>query len=218
MPFSGGFLQGVGGRWLDDSGAPLFQRNNYQSALRWLDIMQTASSSGALVEFNGTRDLTLFKQGKIGLFVEDSSLRFAIAQALGEENLMIDAWPKLDSGRLTGFVESDVVYLNTNAGQRQPLEKEAGLQFMGLLMTAAVQQRLAEQGIVPAVRDAQPRNRLTAQAAAAFETGVPYPAIWQSELRARYGTALNAAAQAVYEKRSTPLAALQSAFQQITNP
>ena len=217
MAYAGGFYQGLGGRWLDDQAGPLFQQNNYQTALKWLGLMQRASSAGALIEFSETRDLTLFKQGKVGMFVETSSLRNSLADAIGAENLMIDPWPSLDDGRLAGFVDSDVVYLNINAGQRQALEKEAGLQFMGLLMTTAVQQRLAELGNIPAVRSAEPRNRLTAQAAAAFETGVPFPALWQGELRSRAWTELNAASQAVYEKRAEPLAALQAAYAAILN-
>jgi len=217
MAYAGGFYQGLGGRWLDAQAGPLFQQNNYQTALKWLDLMQRASSAGALIEFSETRDLTLFKQGKVGMFVETSSLRNNLADAIGAENLMIDPWPALDGGRLAGFVDSDVVFLNINAGQRQALEKEAGLQFMGLLMTAAVQQRLAELGNIPAVRSAEPRNRLTAQATAAFETGVPFPALWQGELRSRAWTELNAASQAVYEKRAEPLAALQAAYAAILN-
>ncbi len=215
MAFSGGFLEGLNGRWLNDQGQPLFDQGNYQAALAWLGLLQSASKSGALVEFNGTRDLALFKQGKVGMFVESSGLRFSLAEVVGDENLAIDPWPTLEGGRLSGFVASDAVYLNTNAGERSALEKQAGLEFMGLLMTSALQHRFAELGFVPAVRDAAPRDRLTSQAAAALATGAPYPAVWQDEVRSAYWSSLNAAAQAVAENRAEPAEALKKAYQEI---
>lgn len=215
MAYAGGFLQGQGGRWLNDQQQPLFQQNDYRFALQWLGLARTASQAGALIGFNERRDLSLFRQGRVGMIVESSDLRFSLAQTLGEENLAIDPWPTVDGGRMTGFVESNVVYLNTNAGLHSAREKQAGLQFMGLLMTPAVQKRLAELGIIPSVPASEPRSRLTAEAAAAFATGTALPAIWQDELRSAYWTALDAASQAALQNQTDPLAALQRAYEDI---
>ncbi len=212
MAFSGGYLQGLGGQWLDETGAPVFDRDQYKIAFQWLDLLKAAKSSGAGIEINGTRDLTLFKDGKIGMMVESSGQRYALAESIGAKNLAIDPWPLAGSGRLAGFVYSDVVYINRNAAYRQALEHEAGLQFMGLLMVAPVQERLAEVGFIPAVEGVRLRDPLATQAAAAFAVGVPFPPVWQGEIRSAYWSTLGGALKSILDDDADPRQTLQSAF------
>jgi ABC-type glycerol-3-phosphate transport system substrate-binding protein len=212
--FSLGHLVGLGGRLLDPEANPRFEDDQYRAALAWLDLLKAMKQSGAL-EINGDRDLKLFKEGKSGLLVEGNWNREALAQAIGTKNLVIDPWPAHPNGRLSGFVQSDCIYLNANTEELSTLDHQAALTFIGYLLTAPMQERLAEAGIIPALRTAQPTDPLTRQAMLAFLGGTAYPAEFDDVTRQVYFTAFDGAVAAVLDQGQDPKTALKMAFEAI---
>lgn len=212
--FSLAHLFGLGGQLLDDQGNPLFDRNHYQAALAWIGLLKEMQQAGAL-ELNGDRDLQLFEAGKSGLLVEGSWNRDALAQAVGTDNLVIDPWPSYQSGSLSGFVQSDCVYLNANTRELSALDHQAALNFIGYFLTPPAQDRLADTGSIPVLIDTNPTDPLIRQAMFAFQGGTPYPAELDDVTRQVYFTALDGAVAAVINQGQDPRIALQTAFDAI---
>ena len=212
--FSLAHLSGLGGQLLGRDGMPLFDRDQYKYALAWLGLLREMKRLGA-VELNGDRDRQLFEQGKAGYIVEGTWNRAALAQAVGSDNLAIDPWPTYESGRLSGFVQSDCLYLNINTGELSSLDHQAALNFIGYFMTTSVQVRLAELGLIPSLIQAQPSDPLLRQAMLAFQGGTAYPAELDDVLRQVYFTALDGAVDGVINRGQDPLLALQTAFSAI---
>ncbi len=69
---------------------------------------------------------------------------------------------------MSGWVESDSVFLNTNTHDN---DRFAALAFIGYLLDPNVQVRLAEVGHIPSVITAIPRDILLQQAMEAFSSG-----------------------------------------------
>ena len=212
--FSLAHLFGLGGQLLDDQGKPLFDRDHYQVALAWIGLLKEMQQAGAL-ELNGDRDMQLFEESKSGLLVEGSWNRNALAQAVGAKNLVIDPWPSYQSGSLSGFVQSDCVYLNANTRELSALDHQAALNFIGYFLTPPTQERLADTGLIPVLRDASPTDPLIRQAMLAFQGGTPYPVELDDVTRQVYFTALDGAVAAVINQGRDPLIALQTAFDAI---
>ena len=212
--FSLAHLTGLGGQLLDSQSNPLFDRDGYRASLAWIGLLKAMKGAGAL-ELNGDRDIQLFEDGKTGLIVEGSWNRNALAQAIGSENLVIDPWPTYQKGRLSGFVQSDCLYLNSNTRELSALDHQAALNFMGYFLTSPMQVRLAETGSIPVLIPAQPSDTLTRQAMLAFQGGVPYPAELDEVTRQVYFTALDGAVAGVIDQGQDPLSALQTAFDAI---
>ena len=212
--FSLAHLTGLGGQLLDSQANPLFDRDGYRASLAWIGLLKAMKGAGAL-ELNGDRDIQLFEDGKTGLIVEGSWNRNVLAQAIGSENLVIDPWPTYQKGRLSGFVQSDCLYLNSNTRELSALDHQAALNFMGYFLTSPMQVRLAEMGSIPVLIRAQPSDALTRQAMLAFMGGVPYPAELDEVTRQVYFTALDGAVAGVIDQGQDPLAALQTAFDAI---
>lgn len=212
--FSLAHLSGLGGQLIGGDGMPLFNRDQYEPALAWLGLLGEMKRLGA-VELNGDRDRQLFEQGKAGWIVEGTWNRAALAQSIGSVNLVIDPWPAYGTGRLSGFVQSDCLYLNINTGEISALDHQAALNFIGYFMTTSVQVRLAELGLIPALIQAQPSDPHTRQAMLAFQGGTAYPAELDDALRQVYFTALDGAVDGVLNRGQDPLLALQTAYSAI---
>lgn len=212
--FSLGNLAGLGGQLLDRDANPLFDRDQYQAALTWMNLLKAMKQAGAL-EMNGDKDLQLFKDGKSGFLVEGSWNKDALAQAIGPKNLVIDPWPTYQDGYLSGYVQSDCMYLNSNTRELSSLDHQATLKFMGYFLTSPMQDRLAEAGIIPALLNAQPSDPLTRQAMLAFQGGTAYPAELDDTIRQVYFTALDGAVAEVMDQGMDPKAALKAAFDAI---
>lgn len=212
--FSLAHLLGLGGQLMDPGGLPLFDQNQYKVALEWMGLLREMKRLGA-VELNGDRDRLAFEQGKAGWIVEGTWNRQSLAQAIGPDNLAIDPWPAYASGRLSGFVQSECIYVNINTGELSALDHEAALNFIGYMMTPSVQVRLAELGMIPSLIQAQPSDPLIRQAMLAFQGGSPFPSELDEALRQVYFTALDKAVDNVINQGQDPLLALQTAFASI---
>jgi ABC-type glycerol-3-phosphate transport system substrate-binding protein len=157
-------------------------------------------------------------QGRAGYIVDGSWNLNALADAVGADNLVIDPWPMAQSGRLSGYVKAESIYLNVNTAELSADDHLASLHFMGYLMVPQVQTYLAEAGLIPSALAAQPRPVLRQQAMQALAGGTAYPAVLLSQdgaLRPVYQDALNAALEAIFEQGVAPRSALENALQEI---
>ncbi len=142
----------------------------------------------------------------------------ALANAIGVQNLAVDPWPTTAQGQLSGYVKAECLYLNINTAELLPEDHLATLRFMGYLMTTPVQVYLAEQGLIPSLQAAEPRDPLLAQAYAALSGGTAYPAVLLSKegaLRPIYQDTLDAALVDIFERGVDPRTALEKALQSI---
>jgi ABC-type glycerol-3-phosphate transport system substrate-binding protein len=202
--FSSPAINGLGGRLMDENGYPTF---NDQYGLEWFNLLEAYDEAGA-VTFNTNYDLEKFKQNRVGIIIDGSWNITTLAQAIGMENLAIDPWPAYSTGHLSGWVETDSVFLNSNTTGNN---RFAALSFMGYLLDPNVQMHLAEVGHIPSVNTTQPRDPLIKQAMIAFLNGTPYPITVDSNVLSIYRTELDKAIRDVFELGIDPEAALQTA-------
>jgi len=207
--FSTANLGGLGGALMDVNQNPAF---NSPAGLAWLDLMAAFDVAGA-VGMNTNRDLELFSKGRIGYIIEGTWQIDSLAQALGEEYLVVDPWPSFESGHLSGFVRADSVYLNPNI---KPNDASAAMLFMGYLLTPEVQQVFAEIGMIPVALDANPRPLHVAQAANALVGGTAYPPVANPRILTAYWEGLELAIKEVFTRRIDPQDALIHAEDLVT--
>ncbi len=213
--YSGAHLEGIGGQWSDAEGNPLFNQDDYKKALEWVSLLQSFNQIGP-TNFNDNHDLDLFEQGKAGIIIDGTWNREILAAAIGEQNLSIDPWPAYDGGQLAGYVKTDSLYLNANTGFISADDQFAALQFMGYLLAPEVQKLFSESGMIPVVKNVVPDDPLIQQSMQALSGGVAFPVGLPDEVRRAYWDTLDAAIYRIFEGLDTPIAALQSAYEQIS--
>jgi ABC-type glycerol-3-phosphate transport system substrate-binding protein len=202
--FSAAELLGLGGRMMDEQGFPAFDDS---TGRQWLDLLADYDQAGA-VTFNTNLDLNMFKRGRVGIIIDGTWNITSLQEAIGAENLAIDAWPTYGSGHMTGWVQADSIFLNTNTTGDN---RFAALAFMGYLLDPDVQMLLAEVGHIPSVSTTQPRNPLIQEAMVAFSYGVPYPISFDDSWLQYYWSELNRAIQSVFVEGISPESALNTA-------
>ena len=202
--FSSPAIIGLGGRLMDENGYPAF---NDQYGLEWFDLLGAYDEAGA-VTFNTNYDLEKFKQARVGIIIDGSWNITTLTQSMGVDKLAIDPWPTYGTGHMSGWVETDSVYLNSNTAGNN---RFAALSFMGYLLDPNVQMHLAEVGHIPTVITTQPREPLIKQAMLAFFSGAPYPITIENNVLSIYRTELDKAIRDVFERGIDPASALQSA-------
>ncbi|MCX8061046.1 MAG: extracellular solute-binding protein [Anaerolineales bacterium] len=215
--FSGGHLIGLGGMFLTAEGMPAFQQDDYRYGLVWLDLLKAFEQVG-MTEFESDNDFRLFQQGRVGLIVEGSWNRYLIAGEVGPLNLAIDRWPAYKDGKLSGFVESEGVFLTRHALEE---ENDQSWLFLQSLYTSETLSGLGNVGLIPAVR----ANQLTenggtisigdpfiTQSIMALEDGVAYPSLPEMEIVQKQ---MNVILRAVLFMGMNQRAALQQAYERI---
>jgi ABC-type glycerol-3-phosphate transport system substrate-binding protein len=202
--FSSPAIIGLGGHLMDENGYPAF---NDQFGLEWLDLLDAYDEAGA-VTFNTNWDLEKFKQSRTGIIIDGSWNTSMLAQSIGIGNLAIDPWPTYGTGHLSGWVETDSIYLNANTTGN---DRFAALSFMGYLLDPNVQMRLAEVGHIPSVITTQPRDMLIKQAMMAFVIGAPYPVATDNSVLSIYRSELDKVIRDVFDRGIDPVSALQTA-------
>jgi ABC-type glycerol-3-phosphate transport system substrate-binding protein len=207
--FSSADILGLGGNLMDEDGYPAF---NDPSGLAWFHLLNDYDTAGA-VTFNTNRDLDMFKRMRVGIIIDGTWNISMLSQIIGAENLAIDPWPTYEAGHLSGWVEAESVFLNTNVTNN---DRFAALSFIGYLLTPDVQVRLAEVGHIPSVVTANPRDRLLRQALVAFSLGVPFPITVDSSVLNLYWQELDKAIRSVFNDGISPSDALKTASSAIT--
>lgn len=177
--FSGAHLIGLGGSLMTPEGEPAFLN---LKGLEWVSLLQAYSEAGP-TEFFSDNDANVFKEGHAGFILEGTWNRQALAEAIGVENLAIDPWPIHAEGSLSGFVQSEGVYLSAQALE-EPYE--VSLKFLLYLLTPESQAELADVGLIPSINGSpvnlaanrvQVRDVLTSQAMLALTDGTTYPGL-----------------------------------------
>jgi arabinogalactan oligomer / maltooligosaccharide transport system substrate-binding protein len=204
--YSAGHLMGIGGRLMDENGNPSF---NNQKGTDWLNLLVEFEQAGA-VSFNTNRDLDLFKAGRVGIIIDGTWNRDALVNAIGEENLYIDPWPTYKDGHLSGFIQTDNIYLASRAAGN---ERYAALQFIGFMLAPEVQAVLTRANHIPALKEVEVETEWMKQAMVAFAGGTPYPTHPNSRL---YWDAMETSMGYVFNKTALAEPALVQARDSIT--
>jgi arabinogalactan oligomer/maltooligosaccharide transport system substrate-binding protein len=199
--YSAGHLAGLGGRLMDGNGNPAF---NDQKGLTWLNLLVDFEQAGP-VSFNTNRDLDLFKEGRVGIIIDGTWVREALVEAIGEQNIAIDPWPTYQDGHLSGYVQTDNIYLTTQATAD---ERYASLQFFGFMLAPEVQAVLTRAGHIPALIEAQVENDWMEPVMAALVGGTAYPIHPNASL---YWDPLETAMGYVFNASALPAPALKQA-------
>lgn len=189
--FSAANIIGLGGRLMDEDENPAF---NDSFGLEWFRLLSAYDDAGA-VTFNTNRDLDMFKRGRVGIIIDGSWNISLLAQTIGTDNLAIDPWPTYGTGHMSGWVESESIFLNANIIGN---DRFAALAFIGYLLNPNVQVRLAEVGHIPSVLAAKPRDPLIQQAMDAFSNGTPYPITLDESVLNLYWKELDVAIRNVF--------------------
>jgi len=207
--FSGGHLNGVGGRLMDENGDPAF---NNESGIAWMELLISFENAGP-VEYLGNRDLDLFMQGRVGFIIDGTWNLDKLIENLGEESIAVDPWPTYQEGALAGYVQGNDLFMNSNISDPN---RDAAWKFMEYFASPASQAIIAEAGYIPAVGGLQlaneARDRLLTQIMIALGGGAPYPAVPEMEV---YLAPMDAALRSVFENGVQPAQALQVAEETI---
>jgi arabinogalactan oligomer/maltooligosaccharide transport system substrate-binding protein len=205
--FSAGHLDGIGGQLMDRDGTPMF---NDEKGVEWLNLLNSFKDAGP-VEYYTDNDVNLFKAGKAGLIIDGTWNMSGLVEAVGAENVVIDPWPAVgDEGHLSGYVQTENIYLNANA---EGDDQMAGWKFMEFFLSPEAQAMLADVGHIPAVAGVEVTDPLMLQAVEAFAGGVAFPVI--PEMGA-YWESMDTALKSVFDEGADPAEALQTAFDSVT--
>jgi maltose-binding protein MalE len=202
--FSAANILGLGGRLMDENENPAF---NDSFGLEWFNLLTAYDNAGA-VTFNTNRDLDMFKRGRVGIIIDGSWNISLLSQSIGVDNLAIDPWPTYGTGHMSGWVESDSIFLNANTTGD---DRFAALSFIGYLLDPNVQLRLAEVGHIPSVINVKPRDTLLQQAMEAFSNGSPYPITMDESVLSLYWKEIDMAIRKVFVSGINPADALKAA-------
>lgn len=204
--FSGGHLEARGGSLMDGEGNPSF---NDADGISWMEMLK-AFKEAFPVEQNSDNGTNLFREGRVGMVIDDISSTEGLAEAIGEQSLKIDPWPD----DMSGYIQSDVIYLNANLSEH---DLDCGYAFMEHLLSAEAQELFsnpAKAGFIPAIDEIELSDPLQAQAALAFQSGTPLPVLPEMTV---YWEPINIALQSVVEFDADPGEALTLAEQSIVN-
>ncbi len=207
--FSAAHLTACGGNLMDANGDPTF---NNEAGVCWVNLLNGFKDVGP-TEYYTDNDVNLFKTGNAGLIIDGSWNTSALAEAIGADNLKIDPWPAYSDSHLSGYVQTENVYLSANAA---PENLDAAWAFVEYLFSPEAQAMLADPtkaAHIPAVSGVAISDRLMQEAVAAFDLGTVFPVI--PEMGAYWGP-MDTALKSVFDEGADPAAALQTAFDSVT--
>lgn len=200
--FSFAHLNGLGGSLMTAEGDPAF---NTAEGVAWLNMLKDFFTLGADIWYTDN-DVSLFKEGKVGVIIDGSWNLGDLSTALGE-NLVIDAWPS----DMSGFVQTGMIYLNANSTADNLAAAKA---FMGYLLSEPAQAEFyaADGAFIPSNTKVEVTDPLRQQALAAFEGGTGWIVI--PEMGAYWGPT-ETAIKSVIETGTDPAEALTTAEQAV---
>ncbi len=212
--YSGGHLSGLGGRLMDENGYPAF---NDEFGLEWIELLRQFELMG-LTEFFGDNDLQAFTENLAGYIIESTRIRGSLRDALGTTNIAIDPWPIMEEGSLSGYVETENIYLAPSALEQPGIP---AWKFVETLFLPEIQTELAAAGLIPSIRASVAlapgsgisiNDDLTKHAMVALEEGITYPVVPEMGY---YPPQMNIALQSIFFDNAEPAVALQSAAEAI---
>jgi arabinogalactan oligomer / maltooligosaccharide transport system substrate-binding protein len=203
--FAAGHLTGIGGQLMDEDGDPAF---NDEKGVEWMNLIKSFQDAGP-VEYNNDNDVNLYKAGKAGIIIDGTWNIAGFVETMGAENVAIDPWPAYGDGALSGYVQTDNIYLGSNV---EGDDQAAAWAFMEYFLSPEAQTMLGDVAHIPATLDVEVTDPHLQQAAVAFEGGTAFPVI--PEMGAYWGPFDNAI-QSVLNEGTDPAAALQEAYDAI---
>ena len=153
--------------------------------------------------------VALYKAGKAGIIFDGTWNIAGFVETLGAENVAIDPWPAYGDGALSGYVQTDNIYLGANATGD---DQAAGWAFMEYFLSPEAQTILGDVAHIPATLGVEVTDPHLQQAAVAFEGGTAFPVI--PEMGA-YWSPFDTAIQSVLNEGTDPAEALQAAYDAI---
>ncbi len=207
--YSGAYLSACGGSLMDARGSPLFEN---PTGLCWIELLKSIQEFGLPVVLNSDLDLERFKTSKTGFIIAGTWDTASLAEAIGDENLAIDPWPDTEKDHLSGFIETDVVYLNANV---TPENLVAVRSLVRYFLAARAQRNLSKPTAaakIPVVKGIEISDRLMEEAVVALENGTPLPGMPAMDY---YWRPMDQAIQSILMEGEDPKQALGKAANQI---
>mgnify|MGYP000532062914 FL=1 len=206
--FSAAHLNGIGGKLMEPNGDPAF---NNEKGVEWVNLLVSFKDAGP-TEYYTDNDVNLFKAGKAGIIIDGTWNLGGLAEAIGANNLAIDPWPAYKDGHLSGYVQTENIYLNANVTGD---DQKAALAFIQFFLSPKAQALLADPtkaAHIPAIKGVEVADPLLKQAVEAFALGTAFPVI--PEMGAYWGP-MDTALKSVFDEGADPAAALQQAYDSI---
>lgn len=206
--FSAAHLHGIGGKLMEPNGDPAF---NNEKGVEWVNLLVSFKEAGP-TEYYTDNDVNLFKAGKVGIIIDGTWNMGALVTSIGAENLAIDPWPAYKEGHLSGYVQTENIYLNANVTGD---DQKAALAFIQFFLSPKAQALLADPtkaAHIPAAKGIEVTDPLMKQAVEAFALGTAFPVI--PEMGA-YWAPMDTALKSVFDEGADPAAALQQAYDSI---
>jgi len=206
---SGAYLTACRGGLMDAQGAPLFDN---AAGLCWIEILKSIQESGLPVEMNTNLDLERFQTGKVGFIIAGTWNAASLSDAIGADNLAIDPWPSFGNRDLSGFIETDAIYMSTKVA---PENQAASRALVRYFLSAGAQNTLADPKTaakVPTLLGVEIQDRLMKEALVAFEKGTPLPAIPEMDY---YWDPMDEALRSILSEGEDPKQALEKAANRI---
>jgi arabinogalactan oligomer / maltooligosaccharide transport system substrate-binding protein len=210
--FSMANLTGCNGTLMDAAGQPTF---NNEAGVCWLNIYLAGQAAGIPGEYYTDNDVNLFKAGKVGYIIDGTWNTSALAEAIGAENLAIDPWPTTDLNHMSGYVQTENIYLNANSEVNSPEAAAAATKFIEFFLSPEAQKLLADPtkaAHLPAITGVEVTDPLMSQMVTAFEGGTAFPVIPQMNA---YWDPMGKALQTVLNEGVDPATALQTAYDEV---
>ena len=209
--YSAGHLERIGGSLMDENGLPQF---NQAKGIEWINLLAGFELAGPPT-YLSDRDIELFQECRVGFVIDGTWNLSTLAEAVGEENLVIDPWPVYGGGALAGYVQSEQLFLNPQVSEHN---LEPTLRFMEYISSMDPQTILAEVGFIPALTGLQltgdTAQRHQTQAMIALAGGAAYPT---HQNMAIYPAHMDQALRSVFELGISAQDALQMAEDAILN-
>jgi maltose-binding protein MalE len=206
---SGAFLSACGGNLMDSRGYPLFDN---LSGLCWIELLSKFQETGLPLTLNTDFDLERFRTGKTGFIIAGTWDIPGLAEAIDIENLAIDPWPSTNRENLSGFMETDVIYLSTDVA---PENRVASRTLARYFLSSRAQRNLAnpvKAGKIPTVKGIDLQDPLMQETLIALESGTPLPGVLAMDF---YWEPMNNAIRLILMENEDPKQALESAAVQI---
>jgi arabinogalactan oligomer / maltooligosaccharide transport system substrate-binding protein len=208
--FSGAQLTACGGTLLRAGGGLGFDE---KAGVCWLNLLSLFRQAGRPV-FNSNADRATFIAGHSPWLIDTTDALPEIVQALGAENVSIDAWPRTqeDSLQLSGYVWSDNAYFSAGASAA---DLEASWALASLLIGPEGQARLGQaEGawFLSVLQTVQPLTPLAAQAQDILFEATAMPLASNLEV---YTLPLERAVLSVVAQAADPLEAVRHAAEVI---
>jgi maltose-binding protein MalE len=119
--------------------------------------------------------------------------------------VVVDPWPAYGGGHLSGFVQSNSLFLSSQA---EGDERLASWEFIKYFLSTDAQQTLASIGQIPVLKGVPVDDPIISQTMKAMEGGTTYPV--RPEMSA-YTAPLDGAIKAIFSDGATATDALQNA-------